>query len=153
MAPAYMGEVDEGDEREDRNRGRGRGVSSSSSLSPDRPGPSSSSQALHGNSSSSTRGGRGREGEGTHHTSATDEMSSPGSLFSPSSTLYHPHGNESLGGTGGGGCMNVSLPVDMPQWMGWRDERDAEELFFASIHGMDFSFSFHTDSRNDQSLR
>ncbi|PHJ18512.1 histone deacetylase hdac5 [Cystoisospora suis] len=136
MTSGYMGEVDEGDEREAKDKGRGRGVSSSSSLSPDRLGPSSSSQAPHG---SSTRGSRGREGEGTHHPSATDEMSSSGSLFSPS-TLYHPHGNESLGGTGVGGCMNVSLPVDMPQWMGWRDERDAEELFFASIHAYDGSF-------------
>ncbi|CBZ52477.1 Histone deacetylase, related [Neospora caninum Liverpool] len=31
-------------------------------------------------------------------------------------------------------------PVDVPQWMGWRDERDAEELFFASIHAFDGTF-------------
>ncbi|KFH11713.1 histone deacetylase HDAC5 [Toxoplasma gondii MAS] len=47
---------------------------------------------------------------------------------------------------GDGGKVSAALPpqlagpVDVPQWMGWRDERDAEELFFASIHAFDGTF-------------
>ena len=32
-----------------------------------------------------------------------------------------------------GGLQDV--PMQLPVWLGWRDENDSEELFFASIHG------------------
>lgn len=28
------------------------------------------------------------------------------------------------------------VPLQLPMWMGWRDETDSSELFFASIHGV-----------------
>lgn len=27
------------------------------------------------------------------------------------------------------------VPLELPVWLGWRDDSDAAELFFASIHG------------------
>ncbi|OEH78302.1 putative histone deactylase [Cyclospora cayetanensis] len=39
----------------------------------------------------------------------------------------------------GGGSLH-DFPVQLPMWLGWRDESDQDELFFASIHAFDGSF-------------
>ena len=33
-----------------------------------------------------------------------------------------------------GGSLQ-EVPFELPVWLGWRDDSDAAELFFASIHG------------------
>ncbi|PFH32801.1 histone deacetylase HDAC5 [Besnoitia besnoiti] len=61
----------------------------------------------------------------------------PSGADPPSSPAYP------MGGSGkvAAGQPQQSLgAVDVPEWRGWRDERDAEELFFASIHAFDGSF-------------
>lgn len=36
---------------------------------------------------------------------------------------------------GSGECEAPERVLQVPLWMGWRDESDAEDIFFASIHG------------------
>ncbi|KAL8445244.1 hypothetical protein Emed_005802 [Eimeria media] len=60
--------------------------------------------------------------------------------WGPPEDSWEGEGAPPGGPSPGAGNDLSDAPVQLPVWMGWRDETDSAELFFASIHAFDGTF-------------